>query len=706
PARTTQKGCSGMHEVPASAVLLEVVELDRQICIYINTFDMECNRIIRPLENLQRPILVVHTRELIIVLSDYTSLLVDIFSLQYDALGALRQFIDGERDSARTRTVLRSNREATVVSLTRAVTAGCHVLDALSALERHIIKDLSYLPGLHFIIRLLGLDWNTRGLALKSVPKTIKVIFANVQATIALIVRLKGCASDPQLSVSGSLLADIADMPEDRRMQVASLVKQIAWELYSLRRRARETADYIRDLATRESTALVSRIRHISRYSIVFSDRSPGLYYHRVSCGRSAESSKCLGQNTLFALTPVRRRGHEICGEPTKGRRSCFDALSLPVTCKFYVTCHICMPHPLPVELANALPCRTSATAAPSSHGNTHLAANASAMELTTISSHRHSSVPSLAPSSVPADSCAGHVVVNIDGDSPIATIHDVCMEVRKGLDLVLQVFDQVGPAETESIIRLGEQVKQPLLHLINVERVMEEIFTSITNHQVFRGESSSTFGAEILEELLKDDTSLDIPNIQRLLDESGSELKDARESFLMLPTTFSTPDGFVDIIAHKFQENLPMVSRILKTFSVITTGLGRLNELFGGAATTALIGVTMAAESAQIFIDRGILDPTSTYNVHKASVNAIRVLSSAAVSHIDLYEGLKNVLHLAIDARGANILNTEARETILRIFSQFNPRVPSTPPVRLWDECTRSLLAIERRRELLRPHD
>ncbi|KAL1713379.1 hypothetical protein EV715DRAFT_267289 [Schizophyllum commune] len=252
----TQVGSTQDHS--GNLTWLPVIEVDRQMCEHIGIFDMGSNRILRPLENLRRPHLVEHAKESIIALSDYTSLFVDTFSFQYDALEGLRQFIDGERDSAKTSAVLHSNGEATVIILTRAVTTGCRVLDSLSALQRHVIKDLSYPPGVHFIIHLLGLDWNTRGLALKTVPKAIKEISANVQSLVALVVRLKGYANNPHFGVSVSILADIANMPQDRRMQVASLVKQIAWELYSLRRRARETADYIRDLATRESTALDS----------------------------------------------------------------------------------------------------------------------------------------------------------------------------------------------------------------------------------------------------------------------------------------------------------------------------------------------------------------------------------------------------------------------------------------------------------------
>ncbi|KAI5888084.1 uncharacterized protein SCHCODRAFT_02602564 [Schizophyllum commune H4-8] len=703
PVKTTQKGCSGMHEVPNSAVLLEVIELDRQLCIYINTFDMECNRIIRPLENLQRTILVVHTRELIIVLSDYTSLLVDIFSFQFDALGALRQFIDGEWDSAKTCTVLRYNRESTVVSLTRAVTAGCHVLDALSALERHIIKDLSYPPGIHFIIRLLGLDWNTRGLALRSVPKTIKAIFANVQAIVALVVRLKGCASDPQLGISVSILADIANMPQDRRMQVASLAKQIAWELYSLRRRARETADYIRDLATRKSTALDSTIITCTGnlfYQRSFQLQAPGARInHPFGVGLNADADGCLSQHLRRTLGPQSIRAIDLSAPQTPlvrwltylRRRSYFDALNLEARarCSDNDAAQLASKWDIALESFRKRKLDTSVTSLrPIRHANATSRSSIIPAAFGSLASVGETQDWLVAAEKLIQFRPISHVVVNFDADTPIATFHDTCIDVKRGLDLVLEVFDQVGPVGDKS--KLAEVVKKPLLDLIDVERIMDELFTSTNYRQPITSESSAAFGAPNLEELLKDDTSLDIATIKRLLKDCGSKLNDTRDSFLSLPTAFST-DGVLGTITRRLRENLPKISVIIKAFSTITTGLGRLNT------------VTVALDSAQNVIDHGILDPTSTYNVNKAAVKAVQALTDAVLFHIDLYNEFKNVLNRAIDARGSNALDPATKTNILRAFDRFDPRVPSAPTVHVREECTRVLLTVGGRRAPLR---
>ncbi|KAI5823826.1 hypothetical protein K523DRAFT_421219 [Schizophyllum commune Tattone D] len=561
-----------MTDILNPTALLQTVELSRQISSCIHRFDMSCNHIIRPLEDLRQQKLISQARESIVVLSDFSTVVGDLLSCHYEALDNLQQFFDQDHDSAMATSVRHSNYEVTMRSLSRVVTTSSSVLRSLSALERHVVRDLSYPPVVHFIIRLLGLDWNLRGLALRDVPSAIRETCADVESIVALAVRMKGWAGDLYRRISTPALAEVGNLSPERRAQLALLVKQLAWEFYSLRRSTRETADYIRHLT---------------------------VWW---AAGATAQTKA-----TRFML--------HAPGEPTP------DAL----------------------------------------------AANTGAHQQSLSSTINHASQ---------------HGVSNLFGGSmPMGTIHDARAEVKKGLDLVLKVFDTDSPTGSHPIRTLAEKTKKPLQHLLNVELTFDKLLLSLHPQRAL--------------------TSGWSPNtaINNLLISSRGQIINAAAIFDKLPQTVCIPDDLVSAMTHRIRTYLPQIKLVASALSTLTTGFGQLSHEVGGPATSALIGLTMLLDEVKILAEHEISNPASAHNILKAATKAIQALSDAVIWHLKLYESLRASLQKVISARRLNKrLNQAERAEITFEIDQFNQRVlHSTPSVNLQEEYTKFLHACQR---------
>ncbi|KAL1758026.1 hypothetical protein FB107DRAFT_272456 [Schizophyllum commune] len=155
-----------MIDILNPTALLQTVELSRQISFCIHRFDMSCNHIIRPLEDLRQQKLISQVRESI-VLSDFSTVVGDLLSCHYEALDNLQQFFDQDHDSAMTTSMLHSNYEVTMRSLSRVVTTSSSVLRSLSALEHHVVRE--GVKGVDARSRRLLLE--SEGVALSRLPE-------------------------------------------------------------------------------------------------------------------------------------------------------------------------------------------------------------------------------------------------------------------------------------------------------------------------------------------------------------------------------------------------------------------------------------------------------------------------------------------------------------------------------------------------------
>ena len=86
-------------------------------------------------------------------------------------------------------------------------------------------------------------------MARTQVPPVIRALCDDLQSIVSLTARLKDCVADMPQRFSVPQLAIIRSAGGKTRDEVAKIVKQAAWELYSNARSAREEANFLQELS-------------------------------------------------------------------------------------------------------------------------------------------------------------------------------------------------------------------------------------------------------------------------------------------------------------------------------------------------------------------------------------------------------------------------------------------------------------------------
>ncbi|KAL1663484.1 hypothetical protein GGG16DRAFT_66376, partial [Schizophyllum commune] len=227
------------------------IPLAKEICDCVGTFDMACLRMLRRVEEVSpgHPLCpLIRTR--ILVLRDFAVVISDIMTGLFDMTSNIRELIISDQRPEALLSDTHHNHQALLRLLGRALDDGCRARDELLSLEQQVVRALSYPRLLQSLLAyFLGSDWSRREMARTQVPPVIRALCDDLQSIVSLTARLKDCVADMPQRFSVPQLAVIRSAEAKTRDEVAKIVKQAAWELYSNARSARETANFLQELA-------------------------------------------------------------------------------------------------------------------------------------------------------------------------------------------------------------------------------------------------------------------------------------------------------------------------------------------------------------------------------------------------------------------------------------------------------------------------